>query len=306
MAECHPEFITAHTHAIAFDRRGTGDIITKQFNQRCCSEVFAADIAQRLQCENLQITLAANSNGDCTDTLSYAHLVHECSNISSGYSKEHSGQETLDVTSSNRTESPTTMNIAAIAEQLAHTGYIVLDQPLLATQSAQLSARCQDDEQERFHPAQIGRGLAKQRSSAIRGDVIRWLDDSHSIDHAYLVWMEELRIGLNAALYLGLFDYESHYAIYAAGAAYAKHSDVLAGKRNRILSTVLYLNDDWQASDGGELVLFAPGGEAIITTIPPIFGSMILFLSESFPHQVLTAHSQRRSIAGWFRVRASA
>lgn len=31
---------------------------------------------------------------------------------------------------------------------------------------------------------------------------------------------------------------------------------------------------------------------------------MIIFLSESFPHEVLMAHNQRRSIAGWFRVRA--
>jgi len=30
---------------------------------------------------------------------------------------------------------------------------------------------------------------------------------------------------------------------------------------------------------------------------------MIIFLSELFPHTVLTARKQRRSIAGWFRVR---
>jgi SM-20-related protein len=195
------------------------------------------------------------------------------------------------------------MKIEAIAGQLAKVGYIVLDQPLLPSQSAQLYSRCQDSERQRFQPSRIGRGAERQQLDAIRGDVICWLNDEDCIDHAYLAWMEKLRIGLNEALYLGLFDYESHYAIYRAGACYARHSDVLSGRRNRVLSTVLYLNEDWQLSDGGELVLFAPGCDAIIDTVNPTFGKMIIFLSESFPHEVLTACKQRRSIAGWFRVR---
>jgi SM-20-related protein len=195
------------------------------------------------------------------------------------------------------------MNIETIADQLAQVGYIVLDQPLLRTQSTQLYSRCQDDERQRFQPARIGRNAALRQLDAIRGDVICWLDDGDGIDHAYLAWMETLRSGLNEALYLGLFDYECHYAIYRAGAGYARHSDVLSGRRNRVVSTVFYLNDDWQLDDGGQLVLFAPEGDAIIDTVNPTFGKMIIFLSESFPHAVLAAAKQRHSIAGWFRVR---
>ena len=115
--------------------------------------------------------------------------------------------------------------------------------------------------------------------------------------------MEALRSGLNSTLYLGLFDYECHYAIYGAGTGYAKHSDVLHGTRNRVVSTVFYLNENWQSGDGGELRLFEPNGEATIATLNPNFGTMIIFLSESFPHEVLMAHNKRRSITGWFRVR---
>ena len=117
--------------------------------------------------------------------------------------------------------------------------------------------------------------------------------------------MEALRLGLNTALFLGLFDYECHYAIYEKGADYAKHSDVLQGKKNRILTTVLYLNEDWHACDGGELVVFEPTGNSVIATVNPTFGTMIIFLSESFPHEVLMSHSTRRSISGWFRVSGS-
>jgi SM-20-related protein len=196
------------------------------------------------------------------------------------------------------------LNIEKIAEQLATVGYIVLDKPLLEALSGLLFARCQDNDPLRFQAARIGRGQEKKQIESIRGDVISWLDDADSTDHAYLVWMEQLRQGLNAALFLGLFDFECHYAIYGAGAGYARHSDVLSGAKNRVLSTVLYLNEDWQLADGGQLVLFEPVGTKVIATVDPLFGTMIIFLSDAFPHQVLMAHKKRRSIAGWFRGRA--
>ncbi|MBI1174393.1 MAG: 2OG-Fe(II) oxygenase [Sideroxydans sp.] len=197
------------------------------------------------------------------------------------------------------------MNIAEIAAQLEHNGYIILDKPLPDALSAQLLMRCHDDGSGRFHAASIGRGAEKQQIGSIRGDIINWLDANNRVDRAYLAWMEELRLGLNAALFLGLFDFECHYAIYGAGTGYAKHSDVLRGKRNRILSTILYLNEDWQPGDGGELVLFDPTGESVLATVTPTFGKMVIFLSESFPHEVLTSHTTRRSIAGWFRASGS-
>lgn len=193
--------------------------------------------------------------------------------------------------------------IERIAQQLERVGYIVLEAPLLRALSKRLLARCRNDEVSPFHPAGIGRGAANQRIESLRGDRIRWFDATDHTDRAYLAWMEELRRGLNAALFLGLFDYECHYAIYGAGAGYAKHTDVLNGTRQRVLSTVLYLNEGWQDGDGGQLRLFDPAGDGVIATIPPVFGTLVIFLSEVFPHQVLTATRQRRSIAGWFRGR---
>ena len=197
------------------------------------------------------------------------------------------------------------MDIAKIASELEHTGYIVLAKPLVDKLLADLFIRCHDDDPTRFHAAQVGRGAAKKQIDSIRGDVIDWLDVGNTTDLAYLDCMEELRLGLNAALYLGLFDYESHYAIYGEGDGYAKHSDVLQGAKNRILTTVLYLNEDWHACDGGELVVFEATGKTVVATVNPTFGTMIIFLSESFPHEVLLSHATRRSIAGWFRVSGS-
>lgn len=197
------------------------------------------------------------------------------------------------------------MDIALISKQLEDTGYIVLAKPLVAKLLADLFTRCHDDDPTRFHAAQVGRGTAKKLIGSIRSDVIDWLDEDNITDSAYLACMEELRLGLNAALFLGLFNYESHYAIYGKGDGYAKHSDVLQGKTNRILTTVLYLNKDWHTCDGGELVIFDAMGNKIIETINPTFGTMIIFLSELFPHEVLISQTTRRSIAGWFSVSGS-
>ena len=76
------------------------------------------------------------------------------------------------------------MNITEIAEHLEHTGYIVLDKPLLDKLSAQLFTRCHDDDPARFQAAHVGRGTAKKQINSIRGDVINWLDSTNSTDQA--------------------------------------------------------------------------------------------------------------------------
>jgi len=136
--------------------------------------------------------------------------------------------------------------------------------------------------------------------------VISWLNDANDADHAYLDLMEGLRVSLNQHLYLGLFAFQGHYAIYEAGAHYDKHLDSLAGQRNRLLSTVIYLDSGWALADGGELLLYRADEPAAIARILPRPGLMVLFLSEEFPHEVLAATRARRSIAGWFSGRPAA
>jgi SM-20-related protein len=194
------------------------------------------------------------------------------------------------------------MNPENIAEALEKTGYLILHKPLPDELLNRLRARCDTRDPARFQTAHVGRGSGKKFMLSLRGDIISWLDESNPTDSAFLAAMDKLRAGLNERLYLGLFDYECHYAIYGAGAGYAKHLDVLHGKKNRILSTVLYLNENWQDGDGGELDMYDETGAEIITTVTPRFGTMIIFLSETFPHEVRISNTTRRSIAGWFRV----
>lgn len=156
-------------------------------------------------------------------------------------------------------------------------------------------------------PAGVGRAQGLQRDASIRSDSIAWMDDASPAQRAWLAAMEALRAAINRELFLGLFDYECHYARYQPGQFYRRHRDTFAGgtiARSRVLSTVCYLNDSWHENDAGELLIY--DGESNIDEQPlqkiaPTPGSLVIFLSEQFPHEVLPTHVSRLSIAGWFR-----
>jgi hypothetical protein len=90
IAKHDPTLLDGIDHAIAFDRKGTKSIITHQ-GERCCSNDFAEDLADRLGMDHI-----LDSTGIFTDTANYTDLVPECTNISVGYEAEHTSNETLD------------------------------------------------------------------------------------------------------------------------------------------------------------------------------------------------------------------
>lgn len=154
-----------------------------------------------------------------------------------------------------------------------------------------------------MHRAGVGRSSDFQVALDRRRDYIRWIDPINPARTAFLDAMSELRLEFNRRLILGLWDYEAHFARYEEGAFYEKHLDAFKGKSNRVLSTVLYLNEDWNESDGGELVLFDEHDHTQeLGRFAPMKGRLAVFLSEEFPHEVLKAKRTRHSIAGWFRV----
>lgn len=188
-----------------------------------------------------------------------------------------------------------------IADALVDKGYILLSDIIPDNVSLALIEKMQAKQNIEFKSAAIGRGSDQQVNTQIRSDKISWLDKQDVIDNQYLSIMEQLKNGLNRRLFMGLFDYESHYAVYQPGAYYQKHLDALKGSQNRILTTVFFLNPNWQAENGGQLVIYDED-DSVITTVQPELGTLAIFLSERFPHEVLPTLVPRNSIAGWFRV----
>jgi SM-20-related protein len=152
--------------------------------------------------------------------------------------------------------------------------------------------------------AGVGRGAGLAQQPSMRGDQILWLKAGQSAAcDSYLQLMENLRLVLNRNLYLGLDDYESHFAFYTPGASYVKHLDRFRDDDSRTISVVIYLNQDWLPEQGGALRLY-PDGQSVEDVVP--FGSrMVLFLSAEMLHEVLPATRDRLSLTGWFRRRVA-
>lgn len=154
-----------------------------------------------------------------------------------------------------------------------------------------------------LNAAGVGRGEALAVRESVRGDSIQWLEPSeHAACDQYLAAMDTLRQALNQALYLGLEDYESHFALYPPGAFYQKHLDRFRDDDRRTVSVVFYLNEAWQADQGGALRLYPDAAPTL--DILPQAGTLALFMSAQTPHEVLPATRERLSLTGWFRRRA--
>jgi SM-20-related protein len=114
--------------------------------------------------------------------------------------------------------------------------------------------------------------------------------------------VKALRLHLNEALFLGAQEAELHFARYAPGAFYRTHRDRFRDDDARLVSLVFYLNDEWPDDAGGELMLYAADDSgAVITRVQPNAGTMVCFLSDRFPHEVLPATRERFSLTGWLR-----
>ncbi|HCH49519.1 MAG TPA: SM-20 protein [Proteus sp.] len=190
------------------------------------------------------------------------------------------------------------MNIANLLEQIAEKGWCVWDDFLTPEAVQQLKACFGENTQQ----ARIGRNENLLSETTIRSDKISWLEPTmgEPVQH-YLMQMESIQRAVNREFFLGLFEYEAHFACYEKGAFYKKHLDAFKENASRRLTTVLYLNDEWTEQDGGELKIYDLDDNEL-AIVAPKGGRLVVFLSEQFPHEVLPTNKERISIAGWFRV----
>jgi SM-20-related protein len=162
--------------------------------------------------------------------------------------------------------------------------------------------------QGEFRQAGVGRNKAFMVRPEIRNDRVLWVDPESPtcLQMEYLARFEQLRLRINRELSLGLFGFETHFAVYPVNCFYRRHLDQFRGATNRIVSCILYLNDAWLPDDGGELRIYLPLVDE--TCVPlethvdvlPEGGTLAVFLSAGFEHEVLPARRERLSLTGWF------
>ncbi|PSV43427.1 MULTISPECIES: 2OG-Fe(II) oxygenase [unclassified Photobacterium] len=189
------------------------------------------------------------------------------------------------------------MNYDKLIDALFTQGWFVWDDFLAQDEVKALKACIPDD----WSQAGIGRKDEYTTQKSIRSDKIQWLSAEMGEPVAnFLKRMNEIRLEVNRHFFLGLFEYEAHFAKYEHGDFYQKHLDCFRGQENRKLTTVFYLNDDWLPEHGGRLKMYDLDDNEL-ATLDPKAGRLVVFLSEFFPHEVLPATQRRFSIAGWFR-----
>jgi SM-20-related protein len=192
-----------------------------------------------------------------------------------------------------------------IVDDLATSGWsqqnIFLSQDLTRALAAECRKRAAEGE---LAPAAVGRGPSSEIREGIRGDHIQWIEPGQAeVCDSYLALMDSLREALNRGLFLGLEDFESHFAMYPPGAFYLKHVDRFRDDDRRMVSAVVYLNDAWLPEQGGQLRMYLDEGAQY--DVVPIGGCLVVFLSGEVPHEVLPASRERLSLTGWFRRRGN-
>ena len=192
---------------------------------------------------------------------------------------------------------------ARLIAQLAERGFGVVEEFVDAELLKALHDRCIElHAAGALRAARIGRGPNERLAPEVRGDFISWLTHpERDAEQRLLALFDELRMSLNRALMAGLEDFQGHFAMYPAGAAYARHFDRLIGSDVRAISAVVYLNSDWTPDDGGQLKIYGSG--STLAEIMPFGGRLVAFQSDRFEHEVFPARRERMSFTGWFRRR---
>ena len=181
-----------------------------------------------------------------------------------------------------------------VTGQLAQNGFAHVPHFLRSGLVAELN---KDFSLANFQRATLGR--ERLVSDEIRRDEISWLAEQgkNPAQVELLTLLAELKNNLNQDLYLGLTNFEGHYAHYPAGGFYRRHLDCPRGTSKRVVSVIIYLNQSWNTSDGGRLRLHH--GPAPVD-IAPIGGTLVCFLSQKIEHEVLESFAPRKSFTGWF------
>lgn len=146
-----------------------------------------------------------------------------------------------------------------------------------------------------YRDAELTAGI---RVSDIRGDRIRWITENFFAGFYYLQSINALATLFNRSLFAGIRHSEAHYACYPVGFGYQWHRDNPAGRDERVISAVFYLNDEWEPTDGGALEIIDKHG--VHHNVMPVANRLVIFDSD-LQHQVQIAHRQRYSIATWMR-----
>lgn len=97
MRENHSEWLSQFNMVFGFDRPYCTDVITHFRGISGCAPFFALELGGALSGDfPTEYCLTPSSHGGATDVMQYIGLIPQCTNISVGYTQQHSCDEKLD------------------------------------------------------------------------------------------------------------------------------------------------------------------------------------------------------------------
>ncbi len=151
--------------------------------------------------------------------------------------------------------------------------------------------------QEDFAIAGVGTLSNHQIAPDIRKDFIYWINrEEDTVTKEVFLLIDKLIQVLREYCFLSISDSEFHLAHYPKGAYYHRHIDQFKDRGNRLISVIVYLNENWDKGDGGELKVYTNDKTHIIE---PIGKRLVLFKSNAVPHEVMKTNVSRYSLTGW-------
>lgn len=167
-----------------------------------------------------------------------------------------------------------------------------------------------DTAKEEFQQGQLGGGKTgtnvKYSLQHVRGDRIKWFDGTEAgmevIGHCLLKVDKMLAIiqGMVSELSEKTIARDTAMAaIYPEGSAgYVRHIDN-PHRNGRVLTTILYLNLDWNSTHGGQLRIYNADDSHV--DVDPVGDRLLIFYSDSrVPHQVLETNHPRFALTTWY------
>ncbi|MEZ4951080.1 MAG: 2OG-Fe(II) oxygenase [Saprospiraceae bacterium] len=147
----------------------------------------------------------------------------------------------------------------SLVDSLAENSYAVVDNFLSASEVEILRKHLLENYHSgEFKLAGIGNAANYNKDTTIRGDQIFWLDpETVSEDMQFFFDRINATISyLNRTCFLALQEYEFHFACYQPGSFFKRHLDAFKSDDSRKISIVVYLNEDWNEMDGGNIRLY--------------------------------------------------
>ena len=195
--------------------------------------------------------------------------------------------------------------LVQIDNEIYHQGFSIIDNFLPDSSYHALRSNIEEIYQRnQFRRAKVGSLQTATLNDTIRKDKIYWLN-THSQDEAiqcYFAQIDAIAETLNRSFFLGLRDFEAHFAIYEPGDYYKLHTDQFIGTQDRRISCVYYLNQPWEATFGGELKIYSQEKVWLANILPQ--ANRLICFDSSLPHEVCKTKHLRFSIAGWLKTRS--